>query len=183
MINLPIPSALRERPQSDGVATPHPPHANAVRERDATNGFTLIELMIVVAVIAILAGLAVPSYVDYVKRGNIVEATNNLSDLRGRLEQYFYDNRRYPGACIPSAAGSAPPGTIYLPDTMRYFAVTCVFPTATTYSLTATGVASEGMGGFAYTLNESNLRRTTGLPAGWSGAGSTCWVTKRGGSC
>src|SRR5688500_3851726 len=53
------------------------------------HGFTLIELMIAMAVMAILAAVAMPAYNDYVRRGMLVEATNNLSDMRVRMEQFY----------------------------------------------------------------------------------------------
>ena len=58
-------------------------------------GFTLVELMIVVAIIGILASIVVPSYTDYVKRGKAAEATATLADLKNRMEQCFQDNRDY----------------------------------------------------------------------------------------
>ena len=146
-------------------------------------GFTLIEVMITVAIVGILATFALPSYSDYVRRSKIVEAASNLSDMRTRLEQYFLDNRKFPDNCIPAATSAAPTGSIYLPAEMQYFAVTCAFPSATTYTVTASGIATKGMTGFAYTVNEANTRRTTSLPVGWSGAGSSCWVTRKDGSC
>lgn len=146
-------------------------------------GFTLIELMITVAVIAILTSIAVPMYGGYVQRSKITEATSGLSDMRNRLEQYFLDNRGFPVNCIPAAAGPAAAGSIYLPGGTQYFTFACAFPSATTYTVTATGIAAKGMGNFAYTINESNTRGTTSLPSGWSGAGSGCWVTSKGGSC
>ena len=147
------------------------------------DGFTLIELMITVAVIAILAAIAIPAYGDYVRRSKITEASSSLSDMRNRLEQYFLDNRQFPVNCIPAAAGAAPVGSIYLPGGAQYFTFTCAFPSATTYTVTATGIATKGMGNFAYTINETNTRGTTSLPSGWSGAGSSCWVTNKGGAC
>ena len=58
----------------------------------AQKGFTLIELMIVVAIIGILASIAIPQYSDYVKRGKAAEATSNLATLRIKMEQCFQDN-------------------------------------------------------------------------------------------
>lgn len=145
-------------------------------------GFTLIEALITVAIVAIIAAVALPSYTDYVMRSKIVEAKTSLSDMRIRLEQYFLDYRQYPGSCIASAAGAAPAGKIYLPAGNKYFTVTCAL-TATTFTVTATGTASGGMTGFAYTIDQANSQRTTGLPSGWTGAGSACWVSKKSGEC
>ena len=148
----------------------------------SARGFTLIEVMITVAIVSILAAVALPSYTDYVTRSKIVEATSGLSDMRVRLEQYFLDLRQFPGACVAAAAGPAPAGEIYLPATSKYFTVTCAL-TATTYTVTATGTASGGMAGFVYTVDQGNNRRTTGLPSGWSGTGNACWVSRKNGDC
>jgi type IV pilus assembly protein PilE len=163
---------------------PRPVLRRSGTARPRARGFTLIEVMITVAIVAILASVALPNYADYVTRGKIVEATSNLSDMRTRLEQYFLDSRQYPGSCIASASGPAPSGKIYLPASSKYFTVTCAL-TNTTYTVTATGNAGQGMGGFVYTVDQANNRRTTSLPSGWSGAGatSTCWVTRKNGDC
>jgi type IV pilus assembly protein PilE len=135
-------------------------------------GFTLVELMITVVIVAILAGIAVPSYTDYVKRGKITEATATLSDLRLRAEKFFSDNRTYVG----------------FPDTItgtKYFTYDCNTPakSATTYKCTATGKSSESMAGFVYTIDQSNTRASTftGL-SGWNNS-TTCWVSKKGETC
>ncbi len=147
-------------------------------------GFTLIEIMVTVATLGIIVGIALPNYVDYVKRSKIVEATSNLSDMRVRMEQYYVDNRQYPASCIATAAGPPPAGNIYLPASSKYFAISCALA-ATTYTVTATGNASKGMAGFVYTVDQANNRKTTSLPSGWSGSGasSTCWVNRKSGDC
>ena len=145
------------------------------------SGFTLIELMIAVVVVAILTAIALPSYREYVTRGKITEATSNLADMRVKLEQYFQDNRTYVGAC---AAGTTAP----LPAGTRYFAFTCPTLTAVAFTVQADGVAGQGMGGFVYTVNQTNTQATTitgGSPAaldGWTG-NAACWVIRKGGAC
>lgn len=143
-----------------------------------TSGFTLLELMIAVAIIGILSAIAVPAYKNYVLRGKIIEATSGLSDMSVKLEQYFQDNRSYVGAC---AAGTIAP----LPATTANsnFTFTCPVLTATTYTVNATGISTKSLVGFVYSIDQTNTRRTVTAGAGWSGSGSACWVVKQDGSC
>ena len=142
-----------------------------------TSGFTLIEVMIALAVVAILGAIALPSYRDYVTRGKITEATSNLADMRVKMEQYFQDNRTYFGACAAGTAAPLPPAA-----TVKYFAFTCPTLTATTFTVTATGSAAGGMTGFVYTVDQDNVQATTGVPSGWA-TNATCWVIRKGGTC
>jgi type IV pilus assembly protein PilE len=143
-------------------------------------GFTLIEAMITVAVIAIIAAVALPNYFDYVTRSRLVEAKTNLVDMRTRLEQYFLDNRSYPAECIAAASGPAPAGKIYLPATAKFFTIACGGLSATTYTVTATGTGS--MTGFVFTVDQANARKTTAAPTGWT-TSTTCWISRKNGEC
>ncbi|WP_168406102.1 type IV pilin protein [Acinetobacter indicus] len=71
------------------------------------NGFTLIELMIVVAVIAILAAIALPSYNSYKVRANRVEVQTELMQLAQRLQSYKAMNHSYRNATLASIGGSS----------------------------------------------------------------------------
>lgn len=64
-------------------------------KRSGESGFTLIELMIVVAVVGILAAIAFPSYRQYVIRGNRSAAQAQMMDIANREQQYFLANRSY----------------------------------------------------------------------------------------
>ena len=142
------------------------------------HGFTLIELMIAVAIIAILSAIAIPQYSEYVMRSRITEATMTLSDQRLKMERFFQDNRSYTPVGLPAActAGTvAPP-----PGPTARFTFVCSVTSGTTYTVTATGTGS--MLGFVYTINDANVRATTGAPTGWTRA-ANCWVLKKDGSC
>jgi len=134
----------------------------------------MIEVMMVVAIVGILAAIALPNYADYVKRGKIIEATSALSDLRTRYEQFYLDNRTYAGGCALIKP---------IVNNLRSFTIDCPGETATTYSGTATGKAAEGMAGFAYTIDQTNTKKTTSVPAGWALPGQDCWATRKDGSC
>jgi type IV pilus assembly protein PilE len=140
-------------------------------------GFTLIELMIVVAVIGILAAIAYPMYGDYVTRSQIIDGTTKLGDFRTQMERFFMDNRTYLGAGAngcgildrPAGAGD-------------YFGITCVRTAGPpeTYLVTATGVRG-GVTGFVYTVDQANAKTSAGTGGRYTNG--ACWALRKDGSC
>ena len=136
---------------------------------NSTKGFTLIEIITAIAIIAILASIAIPQYNDYTIRGKIQEATSALSDGRIKMEQFFQDNRTYVGGPTPAAT--------------TYFTYSVSGTSPTAYLITAQGVGS--MSAWTMTIDQNNGRSTTAAPSGWAAATmpSTCWITRKAGVC
>ncbi len=138
-------------------------------KRKLTQGFTLIELMIVVAVISILAAVALPSYQDYVRRGELPEAFTFLSDYRVKLEQFYQDNRAYStnGTCGTAVLDFAPASA-------KYFTFSCsTSGTYQDYTLTATGSTGAAIG-HTYTLNSAGIKGTSSFKG--ASSSSACWL-------
>ena len=137
------------------------------KTKNQQTGFSLMELMIVVAIIGILAAIALPAYQDHVRRAKAVEAAAVLDEMHLRMEQSFQDNRTYMdvrgiGLC------NAPAGA-----NTRFFGFGCSDgPTANSYTLEAAGVGD--MSAYVYTVDETNAK---------SSFGQTCWVYTPNGTC
>lgn len=95
-------------------------------------GFTLIELMITVAIVGILAAIAYPSYQEYVLRGNRAEGMAMLSDAAARQERYFSQNNTYADTVEDLGMDEDSSHDLYR--------LSIADATTTTYSLTATAI-------------------------------------------
>ncbi|OWG19385.1 prepilin-type cleavage/methylation domain-containing protein [Delftia sp. K82] len=106
--------------------------------RRAARGFTLIELMVVVAVIGILSAIAYPSYAEYLRKSRRTDGRRALLEAAGAMEKYFSANLTYEGATLGGTgvyASRSPDGFYELslsPD-----------PTASSYTLIASPLRSQ----------------------------------------
>lgn len=140
--------------------------AASFRSSGRMAGFTLIELMVTVAIIGIVAAIAYPSYVQYVVRSNRTAAESFLMELASLQERYLVDQRAY--ATTLGALGYAAP-----PDAVSAnYTITLVTNTSPPrYQLTATPQGVQGARDTAcgpLGLSQSGQR-------GASGASASCW--------
>ncbi len=154
-------------------------HTRTAGRPAPSRGFTLIEVMIAVAIVAILSAVAYPSYRDYIVRGQLVDATTALATFRADMERHYQDNRSFATVgdfTTPCAAGEAASRTV------GNFVIDCSAVAAESYTLRATG--SGPVSGFTFTVTHQDVRATTAVPTGFGYA--TCasrWILKKGQSC
>ena len=141
-----------------------------LRRSRAVRGFTLIELMITVAIIAILAAVALPSYQDYVRKSRRADAQSFLSEVVARQQHFLVDRRAY-AVSITDAPASNGLGVTIPANISSYYTVTMATnngasPPSFTVTGTPTGSqASEKCG--TLTINQSGTKTASGS--------GTCW--------
>jgi type IV pilus assembly protein PilE len=130
-------------------------------------GFTLVELIITVAVIGILAGVALPSYQEYVKRSHRSSAQSLMLDLANREQQYLLDNRAFLGGGASAVTTLLPSGVPTEVATFYTLTITATAGPPPTFEVKATPKTGTIMAGeSAFTLDQDGTR----LPAGkWQG--------------
>lgn len=134
-------------------------------------GFTLIELMIVVAVIGILGAIALPAYGNYVMRARLTEAFTGLASVQTSAEEYWSNKHTYVDFEKDTPARMPPDGENF---TFSYSGAT-----DSAYTVTATGRGKAS--GFTYTIDQGGKRTSSG-PTGW-GSSTSCWIDRKGGLC
>lgn len=141
-----------------------------MKMRHDSRGFTLIELMIVVAVVGILAAIAYPSYLEYVNESRRSEARSNLMELAQFMERYRAANGRY----VTTAGGSTAPALPFTQSpkdgSTKFYNLSVVNAGNNQYQLNAApiGVMAGDRCG-TLTLNHQGVKGST------SGDSNDCW--------
>jgi type IV pilus assembly protein PilE len=129
-----------------------------MQSRRSQRGFSLVELMIVIAVIGILAGIAYPSYTQYQIRSNRADAQAYLMDLAQRQQQFLMDSRAY--ATSEAVLGVTPPAGVD-----RHYSINIVTPAGLppTFTITASPRANTVQAGDGnITINQAGARTWNG---------------------
>lgn len=136
--------------------------------RSTQSGFTLIEVMIVVAVISILTAIALPSYSEYIRRGHRAEARAGLMQAAQWLERAATATGTYPLAAAFPAGLKDVPG--------KRYDITLASADGRVYALTATPKGAQlGDKCGAYTLTQAGVRGANGKVQTDAGFDGTCW--------
>ena len=148
----------------------------AISER-RQRGFTLNELLVVMAIISLLGLLGYPSYLDYVTRANRSAAKSLLLQIADRQEQFFADNKRYAADLLELGYGGAAfaidkqgaPVAPSSPD--RLYAVALSNTSATTYTINGVPL----LGQATHDVDCGSLTLTHAGVKGQSGVATNCW--------
>jgi len=127
-------------------------------------GFTLIELMITVAIVAILATIALPSYQEYVRRGHRAAAQTEMMDIANRQQQFLFANRAYADKTLLESSGYALPTDVATKYGYDIAVNNALTPPTFRITFTPTGTqASDG----ALVLNSVGAKTRGGDAAKW----------------
>ena len=131
------------------------------------SGFTLIELMIAVACVAILAGVAYPSYLGMISKGRRADAKSAMLDVAQRMERYYTERSTYVGATLGAT------GIYAATSAQGYYNLAITAQSAAAFTLTATPAGAQ-VGDKCGTYSYNQLG-TKGVGGGATLSAAACW--------
>lgn len=123
-------------------------------QKGKQHGFTLIELMITVAIIGILAAVAYPSYTSYIIKGNRSAAQAQMLDIANRQQQFMLANRAYATKAVLTTSGYALPTEV---STKYSYNITVGAGAVPDYLITFTAIGTQASDG-DLTLNSEGVK-------------------------
>ncbi len=146
------------------------------RRCGASAGFSLIELLVTIAIIGIMGAIAYPSYLAYTERSDRTDATTTMFNDAQILQRCYTQTYDY-GQCLtttaPAGVTGVPPGPSASPQ--GYYNITVTAPSADQYTITATPAKppqTSDTGCTSFTLQSDGAQQSTG-----SASSETCWGT------
>ena len=152
-------------------------NSSSTRHKRGQFGFSLIELMIVVAIVAIISAFAYPSYQRYVIKAKRTVAQNALLQVADRQQQFFMDNKRFAADLTNLGFGANPyvVGDDGAPtvagDTQAVYSLSLTNVTATTWTVTAAPLHGQ----LSRDTYCGSLSITQAGTKGKTGASDDCW--------
>lgn len=142
-----------------------------IGRRTTATGFTLIEVMIVVAILGILAAIAYPSYQRYVQKSRRTDAKTALLDLATREERFFTMNNTYAGTAVNLGYGGTFPISVLTSGT-AFYQLTVTASSATAFTATATPIGAQAGDALCgtYTVDQLGTQGNSG-----TGTAADCW--------
>ena len=141
------------------------------------SGFSLIEILVVVAIIGILTSIAVPAYGGYVTRSRLVEAFSGLSSAQTSAEEYWSNNHTYVGFDTVDASHPR-----RLPPDSSNFTFTVDDATVSDSAITIKATGHNTVNGFVFSIDQGGTRATLSAASGY-GTSPSCWIDRKGGQC
>jgi prepilin-type N-terminal cleavage/methylation domain-containing protein len=136
-------------------------------KRGQNRGFTMIELMVVVVIVGILAGVAIPMYGKYIKNARLSEGTGRMGEIITACKSYAMENQSITGT--PTWPPANPAGTIVDLSASQSFtyAITAgagANANTTALTITATGIPGQRLAGVTVAITVANINANGGAP-------------------